>query len=110
MTDFTIQTPADGSPSLTVDGPLTIYNALEVKEPLISAVQGHANLEVDLSAVNEMDTAGFQLLVLAKHESQRLNHALRITAHSDAVREIVDFYGMTGFFGDPVVIPAKVKE
>lgn len=110
MTDFTIQAQADGTSRLVVDGPLTIYNAVELKEQLISSVRGHSKLEMDLSCVAEVDTAGFQLLVLAKHESQRINHSLSITGHSDPVRELVDFYGMVGFFGDPVVIPATAEK
>lgn len=109
MTDFVIQPQAGNASRLLVDGPMTIYNAAEVKGQLVSAVREHPSLELDLSCVAEMDTAGFQLLVLAKHESQRLNHALSITGHSDPVREMVDFYGMTGFFGDPVVIPATAE-
>lgn len=106
MTEFATQTLTDGACRLIVDGDMTIYNALEVKQQLVAAVRGTALLELDLSHVSEMDTAGFQLLVMAKQESQRLDRTLRITAHSDPVREIIEFYNMGAFFGDPVVIPA----
>ena len=110
MTAFAIQSLTDGASRLIVDGDMSIYNALEVKEQLINAVRSTNTLELDLSHVGEMDTAGFQLLVMAKRESQRINHSLRIVGHSPAVQELIDFYNMGAFFGDPVVILAQNKE
>lgn len=86
---------------------LTIYGAIEAKARLLEAVRGTARLDLDLSQVAAMDSAGVQLLMLAKRESQRLGHALRIVGHSPAVQEVIDFYNMAGWFGDPLVIPAS---
>jgi anti-anti-sigma factor len=106
MTEFATQTTTDGALHLILDGPMTIYNAGDIKAQLLNGVQTAEILELDLSHVGEIDTAGFQLLVMAKRESQRLNRTLRIVAHSPAVREVIDFYNMDAFFGDPIVIPA----
>jgi anti-anti-sigma factor len=106
MTGFAQQTTTDGALHLILDGPMTIYNAGEVKAQLLDALRSAAIIELDLSHVGEMDTAGFQLLVMAKRESQRLENTLRLVAHSPTVREVIDFYNMDAFFGDPVVIPA----
>jgi len=106
MTEFATQATTDGAVHLILDGPMTIYNAGEIKAQLLTSLQAANILEIDLSHVGEMDTAGFQLLVLAKRESQRLDHTLRIIAHSPAVRDVIDFYNMDAFFGDPMVIPA----
>lgn len=110
MTEFATQTLTDGASRLILDGDMTIYSAAEIKQQLLSAMQQSALLELDLSHVTEMDTAGFQLLVLVKQESLRQNREIRITAHSDPVREIIEFYNMTGFFGDPMVIPAQERK
>ncbi len=85
---------------------LTIYGAAEAKARLLDAVRGTVRLDLDLSQVEAIDSAGVQLLMLAKRESQRLGHALRIVGHSPAVQEVIDFYNMAGWFGDPLVIPA----
>ncbi len=106
MTEFATQTTTDGAMHLILDGPMTIYNAAEIKTQLLDGVKTAGILELDLSHVGEIDTAGFQLLVMAKRESLRLEHTLRIIAHSPAVREVIDFYNMDAFFGDPIVIPA----
>ena len=53
-----------------------------------------------------MDTAGLQLLILAKREAARQGKSLSIVAHSPAVSQTIDFCNLTAFFGDPVVITA----
>lgn len=95
---------------LVLEADLTIYNALDTRRQLLDAVLATKTLELDLSQVGEMDTAGFQLLVLAKREAQKLDRKLRIVAHSPAVREVIEFYNMVAFFGDPVVIPAAERQ
>ena len=105
--EFSTQTTTDGATRLTVDGDLTIYHAAEIKQRLIDGIRSGPVLELDLSHVGEMDTAGFQLLALAKNESRKLDHALRIVGHSLAVREVIEFFNMVAFFGDPLVIPAN---
>lgn len=107
--EFSTQTTNEGAIRLTVDGDLTIYHATEIKRRLIDGVREAGVLELDLSHVGEMDTAGFQLLALAKRESLRLDHALRIVGHSPAVREVIEFFNMVAFFGDPLVIPANER-
>lgn len=95
---------------LALEADLTIYNAIETKRQLLDAVRSRKTLELDLSRVGEMDTSGFQLLVLAKREAQRLGRTLRIVAHSPAVLEVIEFYNMVAYFGDPVVIPAAERQ
>ncbi|MFN3884358.1 MAG: lipid asymmetry maintenance protein MlaB [Rhodocyclaceae bacterium] len=107
MTEFATQTTTKGALHMILDGPMTIYNAGEIKARLLTALKASSILELDLSHVGEMDTAGFQLLIMAKLESQREGKTLRIVAHSPAVRDVIDFYNMDAFFGDPMVIPAE---
>ena len=104
--EFNTQTAADGAVRMAIDGDLSIYHADEIKRRLIDGIRGNAVLELDLSRVGEMDSAGFQLLALAKQEGNQLDHALRIVGHAPAVREVIEFFNMAAFFGDPLVIPA----
>ncbi|MBN8474800.1 STAS domain-containing protein [Sulfuritalea sp.] len=104
--EFTTQAAADGAMRMAIDGDLNIYHADEIKRRLIDGIRGNAVLELDLSRVGEMDSAGFQLLALAKQEGNQLDHALRIVGHGPAVREVIEFFNMAAFFGDPLVIPA----
>lgn len=91
---------------LTIIEDLTIYNAMAQKEQLISALQSSDALELDLSHVGEIDTAGLQLLLLAKREAGLQHKELSIIAHSPAVRQTLDFCNLAAFFGDPVIITA----
>lgn len=97
----------DATTRLYLDGNLTIYEAFAQKDRLVSALADCQVLELDLAQVAEMDTSGFQLLVLAKQEAGRLGKHLRLVAHSAAVREVLMFFDMVGFFGDPLLIPAE---
>lgn len=85
---------------------MTIYRAAEHKEQLIGALDGADQIELDLSGVPEIDTAGLQLLILLKQEAARRGIEVRLVAHSEAVRTVIDFCHLPAAFGDPMVIPA----
>lgn len=95
-----------GSNRLAFLEDLTIYHAMEQKQQLMAALDVPGPLELDLSQVGEMDTAGLQLLILAKREAARLDKNLAIVAHSPVVRQTLDFCNLAAFFGDPVIITA----
>ena len=88
-------------------GELTIYNAIEIKDKLMEALKQHKEMEIDLAKVTEIDTAGFQLLLLAKQEAANQDTALRLVNHSEATLEIINLYHMAGYFGDPIVLKRK---
>ena len=94
------------SQPLSITDDLTIYHALELKGTLLDALAQTTDLELNLSQVGEMDTAGLQLLVMLKKEAQRTGKCVHIVAHSQAVSSVVDFCNMAAEFGDPLVIPA----
>lgn len=91
-------------------GDLTIYTAQEHKAQLLSAMNKQAPLQINLAEVTDIDTAGLQLLVLAKQESKRRNMPLTITGHSRAVLDVIELCNLSGFFGDPVFIPSDVSD
>ncbi len=93
--------------NITINEDMTIYNAAAQKHMLLDALADCEELDMDLSQVSEMDTAGFQILLLSKREALKANKTVRLTAHSKAVTELLDLYNMASYFGDPMVIPAK---
>lgn len=86
---------------------LTIYHAGEVKAQLMNALTNAQSIELDLSGIGAVDTAGVQLLLLAKREANQAGKAMSIVAHSDAVHGVIDFCNLASFFGDPVLITAR---
>jgi len=87
-----------------IDGEMTIYSALQAKESLLSAMAACNEIEMNLAQVSEIDTAGLQLLALAKREAADSNKPLHFVAHSKAVLDMLDLCNLAGVFGDPVVI------
>lgn len=86
-------------------GEMTIYHAAEMKGELLPCLDRSTEVEIDLSEVSEMDTAGFQLLLLIKREAAKAGKLLRLVAHSPATLEVLDLFNMASHFGDPVMMP-----
>ncbi|URI11709.1 STAS domain-containing protein [Aquincola tertiaricarbonis] len=81
-------------PSLRLDGELTIYRAGELKPVILDAVRRAAEPAIDLSEISEIDTAGVQLLLLARREAASLDRQLALVAPSNAVREAFELLAL----------------
>lgn len=90
-----------------IEQEMTIYTAAEMKAQLMEMLQKDAEIELDLSQVGELDTAGLQLLILAKRECLARNGNLHLVSHSPAVLDVLNLCNMIQFFGDPVVITSQ---
>ena len=98
MTDLEITTStAGGVCRLTLEGEATIYNAAEFKEYLVAELERSQELELNLSRIREIDTAGVQLLVLLCRESRRLGKKFRAVQPSQSVQTLVDLYGLGSY-------------
>ena len=98
----------DNQCRIVVDGEMTIYTAMALKEDFLPTLANCKDMEIDLAGVSEIDSSGLQLLVLAKTEAMTHGKTLQITAHSPAVLELLGLCDLEGFFGDPVVISSQV--
>ena len=105
-----VETAAGGRRKAVVQGSMTIYEAAADKPALLGALGEATEMEIDLSSVVEMDTAGLQLLILVKRESLRAGKPVRLTGHSEASLDVLDRYNLAGYFGDPVVISPRTKK
>ena len=88
-------------------GDLNIFSAAEQRQRLLDAINSGKEVEVDLSLVSEIDSAGIQLMVAAKREAAAKNTPLRFTGHSAAVIDILELCDLAGHFGDPVLMPSR---
>src|SRR6266404_97787 len=105
-----VETGAGGRCNVVVQGNMTIYEAAAAKPALLGALAEATEMEIDLSSVVEMDTAGLQLLILVKRESLRAGKPVRLTGHSEASLDVLDRYNLSGYFGDPVVISPRTQK
>lgn len=90
---------------LCIEGELTIFRAAELK----SQVCDPAVTEINLAGVSEFDSAGLQLLMLAKKMALAQGRPLRLVEHSQAVLEVFELLQVAGYFGDPVVMDSPSK-
>jgi anti-sigma B factor antagonist len=90
--------------TLDIEGEMTIYTAAEQKTQLLSFIGAGQALEVNLEHVTEIDTAGTQLLIMAKQEAAKVKKDLRFVMHSNAVLDVLELANLTATFGDPLFI------
>ncbi len=89
---------------ISIEGEMTIYRAADLKVTVLEALRKTKVLEIDLSGITELDTAGLQVLMLAKQTAIADKRELRLLQHSPAVMEIFEMLDLVAFFGDAVLI------
>jgi len=87
-----------------IDGEMTIYTATDLKNKLDTLLDDSRELEINLSNINEIDSAGVQLLIFAKKERAQKQLALSLVEHSNVVLETFETMGLVRYFGDPVIL------
>lgn len=92
---------------IEIKGELSIFAAAALRQQLLDALDSGLNVEVDLSLVSEMDSAGLQLMVAAQREAGVRNKSLRFTSHSPAVADILELCDLSGQLGDPLAIQSR---
>ncbi len=73
---------------------MTIYRAAELKDAVLAALGEAQALDIDLQQVEEIDSVGIQVLLLARAEAGRQDKSLRLAGHSATVR---DAFALLGF-------------
>lgn len=97
-------------PSMALQGEFTIFNAAAIREQILACMDGACELEIDLSQVIEIDSAGMQLMVSAKKEAAAQGIVLHYTGHSPAVQDLLDLCDLSAILGDPVLIHSRSDE
>lgn len=83
---------------LSLQGELTIYTAAAVKKQLVPPLTQGRDLTIDLASVTEIDTAGLQLLILAKKETIANGVKLQLRNVSAPVTELLALAGLNAYF------------
>jgi anti-sigma B factor antagonist len=70
---------------------MTVYTCRELKPRLLEQLTAHPDtIGLDLSRVVEFDTAGLQLLLMARRHASASGHELRVINPSRAVSEVLE--------------------
>ena len=80
------------SGTVAISGDMTVYAAAELKTALLAEL-ADGNTALDLAQVQEIDTAGLQLLLMLNRE---LGGALEIVACSPGVRGTLELAHLNG--------------
>jgi len=94
------------SNTLRIEGELTIFRAMELK-PAILATPPVS--KIDLSGVTDLDTAGLQLLMLAKKTARAQKSDVTLVGHSPAVLEVFELLNVAAYFGDHLVMDSRAS-
>ena len=84
---------------LALAGEMTIYESGQLWPALKPFTESQGDLRVDLTAVGEIDSAGIQVLLMARGEQQRGGGTFRVTGWSEPVREVVDAMNLGATLG-----------
>lgn len=96
------QSTANGA--LRVHGEMTIYRASEVAQTLFAAIRTHAgDVSLDLSDVTEFDTAGLQIVLLARRMAESDGRRLDVVQPSECVAEVLKLCSFDVSGGSPQV-------
>jgi anti-anti-sigma factor len=96
----------EATTALRIEGEFTIFLAAKLMPVLL---QEPAPTEIDLSGVTEMDSAGVQLLMLAKRSALEQDRELRLVGHSPAVLEVFELLNVAAYFGDQLLMDSSEK-
>ncbi len=78
--------------ALTLAGDMTIYTAMENKVHFEPYFDSEQNISLDMSAVNEFDSTGFQMLLLLERQAKANNNTFSVKPTSPAVQEVLTLY------------------
>lgn len=91
-----------------IEGEMNIYRARELKLLLQAQLASAEQIDLDLAGVSEIDSAGLQLLLVAKQSTVANRQQLQLVAPSDAVRELLHLTGLAAYF-DAAAAPAGLN-
>ncbi len=92
-------------PLVLASGPFTIFEAAELKMQMLAALyEAGPVLEIDLSGVEEVDSAGMQVLLMLKREAVRCQQQLIYSRHSAAVTAVIELLELGQHLGDPMLV------
>jgi len=104
---ITIKDKKDSPTLIIIQDEMTIYNVLEHKKKLYPYLKNEKSLQIDLSNVSEIDSAGMQLLIFFKYQSQIEKKEITFIEHSESVMEVVNIFSFSSFFDIPVISSAN---
>ena len=80
---------------LAIDEDMTIYAIDALKQGISEEIDSYNRFELNLADVEEIDSAGIQLLLAFRSELIQKKKEFKLTAMSDAVAKLIETYGIS---------------
>ncbi len=87
-------TQTDDTSIVKIEGDLLISGVAQAKQKIVAAFAAGDNVLLDLSNLRECDTAGIQLLLMARASARSQNKNMRLTAESKSVQSTLERVGL----------------
>jgi anti-sigma B factor antagonist len=89
-----------GSVQIFISGDMTIYAIADLKEAVTPEITGKARVALNLSQVEEMDSAGVQFIMVLHNHVTKDNNAFQLSAINSTVNTLFEAYGLSkDYFG-----------
>lgn len=86
---------------LRLQGEVTIYRAGELAQQVLTAVRRQRCSRIDLSEVTELDTAGIQILLMARRLASAGEIPLQVVNPSECVRDVLSLCNLAHLVDAP---------
>jgi anti-anti-sigma factor len=81
---------------MRIEGEMTVYTAAALHTQVSEVLVKRPSINLlDLSEVTEIDTAGLQVLLVARRSAEALGRQLQIVAGSPSVNDVLDLLQLT---------------
>jgi len=100
MAKIKITQKRNNSTEIVISGELTIYCAMDTYQQYIQNITLKDLVTIKLSGVNEIDTAGMQLLILLIKEINQRKASYKIASSSNSIDEYATLFNLQHYFVD----------
>lgn len=105
--DVKLENPVSGEWDLFLSGGLTIYEVTALHHQIAPILADVRKLQLDLSAIDECDSAGLQWLMALCHWAAIDGIELALDAMSEPVQELIELFQAHAPLGLATLIPAE---
>ncbi|MFT5716562.1 MAG: anti-sigma B factor antagonist [Oleiphilaceae bacterium] len=88
----------DGRCRVVIDEDLTIYTISALKQEISPALDTYRHIEIDLAGIEEVDSAGIQLLLAFRMDVMRQEKSLTLISLSTSLINMLERYGLSQQF------------
>jgi anti-sigma B factor antagonist len=109
-----LSTPEADPGAVHIAGELTVYHAAEAARDLLARIAGAepeaGPLALDLDGVTEFDSAGIQVLLVARQALVARGSGLQLLRPSRPVLDVIETFALTDLLAAPVAAPEMEAE